>query len=130
MRRKWIAIALLSLVSCASASAPQTPSSEWLVGTWLMLDPDAEFPLECESGLPINYMVDGTYMLFGEVGTWRLEGATVHETATETTGTGDPSDVEIGRPYVSTLHRISQDRFLKRFENGQVGEFRRCPEVK
>jgi hypothetical protein len=98
------------------------------VGAWLETSAEAKHPLQCASDVGITYNADGSYSLLGEIGTWRLDGAVLTETATEVTEAGDPTEVEIGRPYVSTIRRLGEGRFTKRLASGETLEFRRCPD--
>jgi hypothetical protein len=124
-RLACMAAALLG--ACATTGSSQ-PRAEWLVGTWLMLAPDLEFPTACASGLPISYQRDGTYRLFEEHGTWRLEGDRLTETATGATeDVIDPAEVQIGVPFVSRIDWQGRDTFRKTYADGSVETFRRCP---
>lgn len=90
-----------------------------------------DYPLVCGSHGPITYYADGTYVVWGQVGTWRLEDSIL----TETTTHADPMHVdvppeEIGKPVSSTLRWADQNAFLKRYTDGQVRAFRRCPDTR
>ena len=118
-------IAILMLVSL---SGVQRASSHQLTGEWVMMDGVLQFPLACGSHGPITYSADGRYSLWGEAGTWRLDGEKLTETMTGFEPMHvDRSPEEIGKPDVSTLRWLAPDRFTKRFGNGSVAEFRRCP---
>jgi hypothetical protein len=93
-----------------------------------MTDPDLEFPASCASGLPISYDLRGTYSLFDESGTWRLEGDRLSETATEAhEDVIEPTEVQIGVTFVSRIQRRGRDMFRKTFADGRTETFRRCP---
>lgn len=99
-----------------------------LVGAWLMLDGRHSYPLGCQSSAPIRYYSDGTFALFAVGGTWRLDDNRLIEVATAADRLhADAEGTIIGKPYVSELTLIDQDRFKKRFSDGEVVEFRRCP---
>lgn len=121
-------LALAGLLGACATTGRYAPAPNWLVGTWLMLAADIEHPLACASGLPIRYDRDGTYALFEELGTWRLEGDRLIETATEMTEAGDPDITGIGVPYRSRIDRRSRNEFRKTYADGAVETFRRCPE--
>lgn len=120
-------LALLALgLPAPGAAAP--PSRDWLVGTWILIEREADRDLDlCDSGLPITYRADGTYSLFEETGVWRLRGRRLTETATAATAAGDPADVEIGRPYRSRIARVGPDEMRKRFADGARMTLLRCP---
>ena len=126
MRRAiWIMLAALT-AACATTSRP-TAGEHWLVGAWLMLGPDVEFPLACASGLPIRYDAGGRYVLFEGSGTWQLDGDRLTEIATGGSETADEGAPEIGRPYVSRIEQTGPDAFRKTYADGDVETFRRCP---
>lgn len=116
----------LALGACAT-TPPGSAGPARLIGTWLLIAPDLEFPLACESGLPISYAADGTYALYEESGVWRLDGDVLTETTTAITEAGDPETSHLGRPFVSRIRWRGPDRFRKRFAGGNVETFRRCP---
>jgi hypothetical protein len=89
--------------------------------------PDVEFPLACSSGLPIAYNANGTYDLFEDSGTWRLEGERLTEVATQIHDSSGEDAAQIGRPYVSRIDRTGPDQFRKTYADGSVETFRRCP---
>ena len=127
-RATWL-LPLLTIASCGGVSPK--PSISWLVGEWVMLDGVLQFPIACGAHGTITYAADGKSYLWGESGSWRLEGIVL----TETTTFADPmhSDTkpeDIGRNYISYLEWASRDRFLKKFQDGEVREFRRCPDRK
>lgn len=125
--RAFLPLAPVALLAgCVTASAPSP--SPWLVGLWLGEEDGVQFPLACESGLPIRYLPGGRYALFEERGTWRLDGDRLTETATEATGAGDEGTPEIGRPYASRIARDGSDAFVKTYADGARTRFRRCPE--
>ena len=121
--RGLFVLLLLSLAGCATTRA--SSESDWLVGSWLMMEGDVEFPLACESGLPIHYSRDGTYVLFEGDGTWRLRGDRLTETATDSAA--DEPEAAIGVPFTSRIQRIGPDEFRKTFAGGEAATFRRCP---
>jgi hypothetical protein len=101
---------------------------EMLVGAWLMLDDRISFPQGCESSAPIRYYADGRFALFAESGTWKLERRMLTEVATSADRLQPDSEgTTLGKPYVSELTFIDENRFMKRFSDGAVREFRRCP---
>jgi hypothetical protein len=126
MRAVLLLLPVLLLAGCAT-TAPSSPSP-WLVGLWLGEEDGVQFPLACESGLPIRYLTGGRYEIFEERGTWRLEGDRLTETATEATGAGNEGTPEIGRPYASRIARDGSDAFVKTYADGAQTRFRRCPE--
>ena len=128
MKASLLATVLL-LAGCTGAGL-QSPNANWLAGAWLEMSGGAKHPLACESDMPIKYEAGGSYSLLDEVGTWRLDNNVLTEIATHATEAGDPAAVEIRRPYVSTIQRLGDDRFLKRLANGRLLEFRRCPEYR
>ena len=119
-------LAALLLGGCATTDAAD-PVDVRLVGTWLMLSNDIEFPLACASGLPITYNGDGTYQLFEEYGTWQLDGDRLTETATGATEVEDPAEIPIGVPFISRIQWRGPDTILKTFADGTVETLRRCP---
>lgn len=87
-----------------------------------------DYPLVCGSHGPITYHADGTYVVWGEVGTWQLEGDVLTETKTYADPMHvDVSSKDIGRPNSSSLQWADQNAFLKRYDDGSVRAFRRCP---
>ena len=125
--------ATLLLAGCATnlttkaAGAPTT--ADWLAGTWLMVEDRSEHPVGCSSGLPISYSRDGSYTLFEESGTWRLEGQRLIETATEVHDGTDPAEVALGRPQISRVERLGPNAMRKSFANGFRALFLRCPKA-
>lgn len=113
------------IAGCTTIRHPaQMPLGQWLIGTWLLIEPDLQFPLACASGLPITYEADGTYHMFGERGVWRLEGDRLHEGPTET---DDADRSRVGVRHVNRIDRRGPDEMEKRFQNGGAETFRRCP---
>jgi hypothetical protein len=102
--------------------------SERLHGTWLAVEGRSDRDLTaCSSGLPISYALDGTYSLFEESGRWRLHGATLTETSTEAhEDVIDPAEVEIGKPFRSTIRWLTRDSFIKTYSDGRQEIYRRC----
>ncbi|MXQ14100.1 hypothetical protein [Microvirga makkahensis] len=96
-----------------------------LRGRWLGLHRRVRFPLGCDSGEPVFYSQDGKYMTEGVIGTWRLQGNRLTETATEIAEPGEPG--AIGRPHVSRIAWEGPDKFVKTFPDGSRMTFRRCP---
>ena len=123
MRALAVATALL-LSACTTTGGGAPPSREWLVGTWLLIGPDLEYPLACASGLPITYEADGTYHMFEEQGVWRLEGNRLYEGATQA---DDPVEARVGVTNVNRVARRGPDEMEKRFEDGGRATLRRCP---
>ena len=125
MSRTLLVLGLLGLAGCTSLQDRSYPAV--LVGTWLPLENGIEHPLACASGLPISYEAGGRYRLFEEEGQWRLDGDRLTEVASAATEAGDPAEVAIGKPFVSTIRLLGRDRFLKRLSDGSRVDFRRCP---
>ena len=124
--KHFAALILLTLAVCNGSS--REPGSLSLPGEWVMMGDDIEFPLACGSHGPITYTADGKYVLWGETGTWRLEGRSLTEAMTGFDPLHvDRSAEDIGKPEVSTLTWIDPDRFSKRFADGSTREFVRCP---
>ena len=119
-------VAAITLGACAT-TPPSGDARARLVGTWLLIEPDLHFPTSCASGLPIAYSADGTFALFEETGVWRLDGRVLTETTTAFTEAGDPDMSHLNVPYVSTIDWRSRHRFRKRYADGNVETFRRCP---
>lgn len=116
---------VLMLVSLAGC---QRATSHSLAGEWVMMDGVLQFPRVCGAHGPITYSADGQYSLWGEAGTWRLDDGKLTETMTGVEPMHvDRSPEEIGKPDVSTIRWLDRDRFTKRFADGSVFEFRRCP---
>jgi hypothetical protein len=113
----------------SASEGSQSPAAESgagkLAGRWLGLHRRVRFPLGCDSGEPISYAEDGTYVSEGVIGTWRLQGDRLIETATEIAEPGEPG--ALGRPYVSRIAWKGSDRFVKTFADGRSMTFRRCP---
>ena len=126
MSRLIILFTILALTGCATTRVPGDSRSR-LVGTWLMIEGDVEFPTACASGLPIIYHADGTLTLFGERGTWRLDRDILTETITEAGEHSEFERSEIGRPHVARIAWRGRDRFRKLYADGAVESFRRCP---
>lgn len=129
MKRVISLAAALLLAGCATTPVPPSArSSSWIVGTWLGVETDADRDLvACDSGLPIGYRADGTYVLFEERGTWRLDGDRLTEVVKEIHETADSSEAEIDRPYVSRVRRVDGNSFVKTFADGGRMLFLRCP---
>jgi hypothetical protein len=128
MRQLAVLSAMLLLSACATMrSARPAPTPQWLVGAWLMVHQGDRDLIGCSSFAPIAYNPDGTYALFDESGTWRLEGDRLTETATEELDTADPGTVHIGHPYVSRIRPVGRDEFIKTYATGARETFLRCP---
>lgn len=125
-----LAVALL-VAGCATAPpSSSAPTGRWFAGTWLMMEDAGEHGLAaCASGLPIRYPADGTYRLWEESGTWRLDGDRLTETAAEANDMVDPAVVAVGVPHVSRIERAGPDRFRKTYEDGATRTFLRCPDA-
>ena len=123
--RRAVLIAMLLATGCATV--PDRSAQPWLVGIWLMIEDDTQFPLACESGLPIRYDSNGRYFTYEEIGTWRLDGGRLTETATELNDTVEERAPELGRPYVSQVEHTGPDELRKTFAGGEQATFRRCP---
>jgi hypothetical protein len=106
-------------------SPSASPVAGKLAGRWLGLHKGVRFPLGCDSGEPIFYRDDGKYMAEGVIGTWRLQGDRLTETATQVEEPGEPGAV--GRPYVTRIAWEGPDTFIKTFPGGRRMPFRRCP---
>jgi hypothetical protein len=92
-----------------------------------MMDGKVAYPAGCRSGLPIQYRADGTYAMWGEAGTWRLERDQLTETVRSANPLLSDSSVPLGTSYRSTLRWNGADRFWKRYSDGKLVQFRRCP---
>jgi hypothetical protein len=92
------------------------------------MDGHSEFPQVCGSHGTIQYHADGTYSLWGESWTWRLEGEVLTEALTDFDPLHvDRSKDDIGKEHVSTIRWVDQNTFLKRRADGSELAFRRCP---
>ncbi len=118
---------MILAMSLLIATAPPDPA--WLAGTWLHVVEAADRDLiACASGLPIVYAPDGTYALFEESGTWRLEGDRLTETATAAhEDMVAPEEVAIGVPFVSRVERVGPDEMRKTDAGGRTETLLRCP---
>lgn len=122
----WQLMAVALLGCGGDGLRPPNPS---LVGEWVMMGDVLEFPIACGSHGPVTYHEDGIYSLWGEVGTWRLDGKVLTETMTSFEPMHvDRSARDVGKPQVSTLQWADQNAFLKRYANGETRAFRRCPD--
>ena len=121
--RGWEFLPALLLAACATTQ--DEPVRNWLVGTWLRMADDLELLVGCDSGLPIHYAPDGTYLVFEGNGTWRLQGERLVETALDSAM--DEPEAAIGVPIASHIHRIGPDEFRRTNADGSVAIFRRCP---
>lgn len=126
MKRAFVIGAVFLLSACATGSGG-TPTSAWLVGSWLMMEPGERDLVACASFAPIGYQTEGTYTLFDERGIWRLEGDRLTETATEVDDPDAPGASEIGRAQASRIARTGRGAFVKTFADGTRAVFRRCP---
>ena len=98
-----------------------------MAGEWVWTDKYSTYPPSCGSHLSLKYYSNGAYELPGEVGTWRLEGKVLTEATAEFLEVHDEATAdEIGKQYVSTVQWIDPNRYLKRYADGDVMEFRRC----
>ncbi|HEX8192633.1 MAG TPA: hypothetical protein VF552_07000 [Allosphingosinicella sp.] len=123
-----LALGVAALLSaCATTGAGTAPTPQWLVGSWLMMDPGERNLVACASFAPIGYEADGDYVLFDERGTWRLDGDRLTETATEVDDPQAPGASAIGQPQTSRIARTGRDSFVKTFASGGRAIFRRCP---
>ena len=132
MMRFWPAVPLLLLGACATLpqDAASGPTADWLAGTWLVIENDAERDLvACASGLPIAYRVGGTYSMWEEEGTWRLEGGRLTEIATQVNDGTDPAEVAIGRPFVSRIERVGPNEMRKYPAASNAMTLLRCPDA-
>jgi hypothetical protein len=123
------ALLLVAIAGCGGSGL--RPERSWLAGEWVMMDGVVQHPLVCGSHGPITYKADGTYLLWGEVGTWRLDGNALTEAMTGFDPIHiDRSPADVGKPVVSKLEWTGRDRFLKRFASGNIREFLRCPRTR
>lgn len=91
------------------------------------MDDTSEFPKVCGSHGTIQYYPNGEYTLWGEFGTWRLDGAVLTEAMTGFHPLHvDRSPADVGKPHVSTLQWVDENTFVKRSADDQL-VFRRCP---
>lgn len=123
MRRVVASLVMTLFAACGGRDLHNLP------GEWVMMGDALEFPRACGSHGPISYEPNGNYVLWGEAGTWRQDGQHLTETMTGF----DPMHVDraasdIDKPVVSTLEWIDQDSFSKRYADGSVRMFRRCPD--
>ena len=115
---------LILPVACGGKSHPP------LAGEWVMMADGLSFPEACGSHGPITYSSDGSYSIFGEAGTWRLDGDKLTETMTGFDALHvDREAKDIGRPVVSSLQWVDRTSFVKRYADGRERAFRRCPET-
>ena len=100
-----------------------------LVGAWLPLkDWDSYL---CKTSGPVRYYSDGIFGSGVDIGTWQISGDVLTEIVTASSPEQeDWSPEDIGRPFVSTLRWLDEDRFLKRYADGTEMAFRRCPDQK
>jgi hypothetical protein len=110
------------------APSQQSPR-EKLVGAWAPVPGTAssDGPDLCAGDMGIQYSADGTYDTLDQVGTWRLEGETLTETATEATDAAEPGSVKIGRPLASRIQWQGPDTLVLTGADGQQITLRRCP---
>jgi hypothetical protein len=113
------------LQSCASLSG-ELPNSQKLLGAWLMMDGLQSHPSGCSSP-SISYYPEGEYVTFADGGTWDLQGNVLTEIPTWADMFESDDPVILGKPYVSEVSFIGRDRFKKKFSDGNLVEFRRCP---
>ena len=66
-------LALLCAPVEARSGATSPPAGERLVGPWLGLQQEVQFPLGCDSGELVRYSADGAYKGPGASGTWELQ---------------------------------------------------------
>lgn len=129
MKRAIVGCSLLSLLTAVLANyqvASAAPSRSQLVGVWVLIESDTSFPAACASGLPITYLATGTYNLFEETGTWKLEGSKLTETATELFEPSEEDEDTVGQPFVSTIEWQGRNALLKTFADGSTYVMRRC----
>lgn len=127
MRTAYWALLMAALPAHSSPLERPTDQAK-LVGAWLMLEDGISYPQGCESSAPIRYYADGSFALFAETGTWRLNDNVLTEVATAADRNHPDSEgTVVGKPYVSELSFIDENRFTKKFSDGAVREFRRCP---
>lgn len=107
--------------------SPQSPTGEWLRGTWLLdATPDDLSRAACNSGTTMTYEADGTTSFFEGKGNWRLAGDMLTETLVEIHETGDPGDlVEIGTPFATRVKRVGLHEGAKLTE-GKWRSMLRC----
>jgi len=107
------------LSACAQAPEPQFGPSD-LADDWVMMSEGTEYPDGCESDTTVRYFSDGTFAFLDFSGTWQLENNVLTEIEGDT-------DIKTGKPFRSTLRWNGRDRFWKRYADGSIEEFRRCP---
>ena len=118
----------LSLAACDVVGIQPAKKIE-LTGEWDWMDGHSEFPKVCGSDGTIQYHADGSFSLWGEAGTWRLDGEALTETVTDIDWLhSDRPAEEIGKANVSTVKWLDQNTFLKRYADGDLQAFRRCPD--
>lgn len=101
-----------------------------LVGEWDWIDGFSEFPNACGTDVTIQYHRNGEWFFWGESGTWKMKGAVLTEAITEVDPKhSDKLPADIGKKYVSTLQWVEEDKFLKRYSDGDVMVFLRCPKI-
>lgn len=96
-----------------------------IVGRWLALQEKIQFPLGCDSGVPVRYFPNGTYLGPGARGTWQLKGSRLTEIVQEVDAEGDPDSV--GSTYTGQIAWNGSDVFVRTFPGGYRLTFRRCP---
>jgi hypothetical protein len=115
------------LAACDSLGTQRSKQIE-LAGEWDWMDGFTQFPIACGSDVTIQYQPNGQYSLFGEGGTWDLNGSTLTEAMTALDPIhSDATPADIGKKYVSTLRWVDENTFAKQYSDGDVMAFLRCP---
>jgi hypothetical protein len=120
--RKMARAGSVIVLALGIAFVAQAETPARLVGIWLPLSPGDKFPIACESDAPIRYSSDGTYRVQEGVGSWRLQGDRLTETAPASNGR-----VKSGRSYVSRIAWDGSDKIVKTMPDGRRVTLRRCP---
>ena len=89
-----------------------------------------DWPADCDA-LTIDYRANGSFSFGDDRGRWVLADAVLTETMIKHDApmeTEDEEDiVQVDKPFVSKLRWNGSDRFWKRYSDGEIIEFRRCP---
>ena len=125
MRHTCGAVLLLALAACNATPQENPP----LPGEWVMMADTLNFPAACGTHGPVTYHEDGTFTLWGQHGTWQMDGKQLTETVIQF----DPLHVDVepgtlGKPFISTLQWVDGNSFVKHYSDGEVRAFRRCPD--
>lgn len=110
----------------AAADDAQEPDTAWLHGPWVV---DGE---HCQGDSGITYYDDGTYVVYGEFGTWELDGDQLILTTTSTAEPGEPGTTETmedAEPYIWTISDQGDESFVQTLPDGTALTMNRCPAV-